>query len=70
MKEEGLDGPKLMQELIFMVKTMTSGLTVNMDKTKLMEIKALQPRNYPLLHTIDKNYKMVQSFKYIGLMSH
>ena len=46
-----------------------SGLVVKVDKTKMIAIKALQPRHHPIF-TYKGETMQVQSFKYIGINVH
>ena len=45
----------------------SSGLTVNVDKTKLILVRNIQPHQYPMLTYKGEHEEFVQSFKYLGI---
>ena len=79
-KEYGLDWPKLMYKLIFVLLfnvddmqhlldvadtfCKISGLTINVDQTKMMAIKTMQQRHYPTFTYNKEPKQVVQSFLY------
>ena len=44
-----------------------SGLIVNMEKTKMTTIKAIQPRHYPTFTYKGQPIEVVQTFKYLDI---
>ena len=91
-KEEKLDAPKLMHQVILLllyaddvvlfsydIESMqrllgvletfceSSGLTVNVEKTKMMVVRTKQPQQYPTLMYKGEPIQCVQSFKYLGI---
>ena len=45
----------------------SSGLTINVDKTKMMVVQTIQPHQYPMLTYKGEHVQFVQSFKYLGI---
>ena len=45
----------------------SSGLNVNLDKTKMMVVQTIQPQQYPMLTYKGGHVQFVQSFKYLGI---
>ena len=45
----------------------SSGLAVNVEKTKLMVVQTIQPHHYPVLTYRDEHIQFVQRFKYLGI---
>ena len=91
-REEGLNAPKLMQNVIVLllyaddvvlfsydVDSMqhllgvleefchSSGLAVNVEKTKMMVVQTIQPHHYPMLTYRGEHIQFVRSFKYLGI---
>ena len=56
-KEEGLDGLKLIELLIFILLYVND--VVNVDKDKMMAIKEIQPRNLPHFYIQERNNRSV-----------
>ena len=44
--------------------------TVRLEKTKMMAIKAIQPRHYLSFTYMEEPIQVVQSFKYLGINVH
>ena len=91
-KEEKLDAPKLMHQVILLllyaddvllfsydIESMqrvlgvletfceSSGLTIKVEKTKLMVVRTKQPHQYPTLMYKGEPIQCLQSFKYLGI---
>ena len=87
-REEGLDAPKLMQQVILLLLyaddivivsydvdgmqhllgaleafCQSSGLTINVDKTKMMVVSTFQPHQYPMLTYKGEHVQFLQNFK-------
>ena len=45
----------------------SSRLAKNVEKTKMMEVQAIQPHPYPMLTYTGEHIQFVQSFKYLGI---
>jgi hypothetical protein len=58
-----------MQRLLGVLETFCecSGLTVNVEKTKMMVVRTIQPQQYPTLIYKGEPIQCVQSFKYLGI---
>ena len=49
------------------MQSVKSVASCNMDKTKMMAIKTIQPRHYPIFTYKGEPLKQVQSFKNLGI---
>ena len=45
----------------------SSGLAVNVEKTKMMVVQTIQPHHYPMLTYRGEHIQFVRSFKYLGI---
>ena len=45
----------------------SSGLIVNVDKTKMMVVRTIQPHHYLMLTYKGEHVQFVQSFKHLGI---